>query len=158
VGTDIDRRQILSVKPLRQSKYRNKTCVHFSPKIFIEVVATTTLLGPKSATHDEITVVFAVDILVSWQSQGMTTSLNTFASDTYSQFGEGGIISEILDRISQVTSLSTLCVEFAAWDGVYLPNTCRLILERGFSAVLIEGMTSRVRDLDVLPTEVVCVA
>jgi hypothetical protein len=43
-----------------------------------------------------------------------------------------------LFRISQV-KLDKWCVEFGAWDGVYCSNTCHLIRDKGYNAVLIEG-------------------
>ena len=66
-------------------------------------------------------------------------SLSRFSDNVYSQFGEDGIIREILSRLRTHIELDSWCVEFGAWDGVFLSNTCRLIKEEGFSAVLIEG-------------------
>lgn len=65
--------------------------------------------------------------------------LSNFSENVYSQFGEDGIIREILDRLRSHVRLDSWCVEFGAWDGIFLSNTCRLIREDGFSAVLIEG-------------------
>ena len=67
--------------------------------------------------------------------------------DVYSQNGEDGVIEEILKRISLEARLDHWCVEFGAWDGVYLSNTCRLIREDGYSAVLIEGNARRAEQL-----------
>lgn len=39
-------------------------------------------------------------------------------------------------------------MEFGAWDGVYLSNTCNLIRSRNYRAVLIEGNSERVRQLE----------
>lgn len=75
------------------------------------------------------------------------SNLNAFAENKYSQFGEDGIISEILDRLSKHIGLDNWCVEFGAWDGVNLSNTCGLIRERGYKAVLIEGDSERVKSL-----------
>ena len=77
----------------------------------------------------------------------MLKDLHSFAANTYSQFGEDGIIAEILERISRREPANRWCVEFGAWDGVYLSNTCQLIRDRGFSAVLIEGDPAKVRKL-----------
>jgi hypothetical protein len=44
-------------------------------------------------------------------------------------------------------ALTKWCVEFGAWDGVHLSNTCNLIRHHDFSAVLIEGDGGRVADL-----------
>ncbi len=40
------------------------------------------------------------------------------------------------------------CVEFGAWDGQHLSNTCNLIEKAGYSAVLIEGNSVRIKDLE----------
>jgi len=67
------------------------------------------------------------------------SALSSFSENVYSQFGEDGIIREVLDRLRSRVELDSWCVEFGAWDGIFLSNTCRLIREDGFSAVLIEG-------------------
>jgi hypothetical protein len=79
----------------------------------------------------------------------LTTEVDliSFASNTYSQFGEDGIIKEILNRISSNVSLDGWCCEFGAWDGIYLSNTARLIREEKYRGVLIEGDATRVKDL-----------
>jgi hypothetical protein len=74
-------------------------------------------------------------------------ALNDYSESTYSQFGEDGIIAEILQRLESTVVLDGWCAEFGAWDGVHLSNTCKLIRERSYSAVLIEGDPDRVKDL-----------
>ena len=64
--------------------------------------------------------------------------------DVYSQFGEDGIIEEILGRLPEKDQW---CVEFGAWDGLHLSNTRNLIMSEGYSAVLIEGDRRRFEDL-----------
>lgn len=66
-------------------------------------------------------------------------TLNSFAASVYSQFGEDGIIAEILNRISSAIPLDGWCVEFGALDGIHLSNTYNLIRNKGYRAVLIEG-------------------
>jgi len=73
--------------------------------------------------------------------------LAQYKADTYSQFGEDGIIAECLKRIEGQVPLTRWCVEFGAWDGVHLSNTCRLIREESFSAVMIEGDAQRFEEL-----------
>jgi hypothetical protein len=73
--------------------------------------------------------------------------LSKYQSDHYSQSGEDGVIQEILLRISSKIGLDKWCVEFGAWDGVYLSNTCNLIRNNGYSAVLIEGDKTRAKQL-----------
>lgn len=74
-------------------------------------------------------------------------SLNEFAADVYSQYGEDGIIAEVLRRLPRRAQGDRWCVEFGAWDGVHLSNTHRLVREEGYRAVLIEGDRSRYADL-----------
>ena len=74
-------------------------------------------------------------------------TLNDYSESTYSQFGEDGIIAEILQRLESAVALDGWCAEFGAWDGIHLSNTCKLIRERSYSAVLIEGDPDRVKDL-----------
>lgn len=73
--------------------------------------------------------------------------LSDYADSTYSQFGEDGIVAEILRRITSAIALDGWCAEFGAWDGVHLSNTCKLIREQSYSAVLIEGDAERVKEL-----------
>lgn len=66
--------------------------------------------------------------------------LRDFSLNVYSQNGEDGIIAEILSRFSNAgVSNDEWCVEFGAWDGIYLSNTYSLIKDQGYKAVLIEG-------------------
>jgi predicted O-methyltransferase YrrM len=74
--------------------------------------------------------------------------LAEFARDVHSQFGEDGILGEILSRLGIAgEEREKWCVEFGAWDGMYLSNTYRLIDEDGWRAVLIEGDPARHADL-----------
>jgi hypothetical protein len=67
-----------------------------------------------------------------------------FASNVYSQTGEDGVLSKILEILPD---RDAWCVEFGAWDGRYLSNACNLIENAGYSAVLIEGDKKRCRKL-----------
>jgi hypothetical protein len=58
-----------------------------------------------------------------------------YAANTNSQNGEDGIL---LKALQVIPSTDKWCVEFGAWDGRYLSNTCQLIENYGYSAVLIE--------------------
>ena len=74
--------------------------------------------------------------------------LNGYASDVYSQNGEDGILGELLRRLGVFDRAGEKwCVEFGAWDGVHLSNTCNLIRNHGFRAVLVEGERKRYRQL-----------
>lgn len=67
-----------------------------------------------------------------------------YAKNITSQFGEDGIIEEILRRISP---RSRTCIEFGAWDGHHLSNTYHLWHELGWRALLIEGDPGRCEQL-----------
>jgi hypothetical protein len=73
--------------------------------------------------------------------------LSTFARKVHSQSGEDGIIGEILARIGASASLDRWCVEFGALDGVLYSNTCHLIRDQGYRAVLIEGDRKKYQEL-----------
>ncbi len=66
------------------------------------------------------------------------SSLNKFEKKIYSQFGEDGIIQEIIKRIGE-KNLDKWCVEFGAKDGISDSNTYNLIKNLDYNAVLIEG-------------------
>lgn len=61
-----------------------------------------------------------------------------------SQHGEDGVIEKIFEIIGEKTRW---CVEFGAWDGKHLSNTWRLINQKSWSAVLIEGDKERADNL-----------
>ena len=52
--------------------------------------------------------------------------LNEYAEKKYSQFGEDGILNEIINRIDN-NKLDKWCVEFGAKDGILDSNTYNLI-------------------------------
>ena len=70
--------------------------------------------------------------------------LNAFARDVTSQAGEDGILARILETLPEKTGW---CVEFGAWDGRHRSNSCHLIENSGYAAVLIEGNARRFEDL-----------
>lgn len=70
--------------------------------------------------------------------------LNDFARNVTSQSGEDGIIEKALEVIGQTNKWR---VEFGAWDGKTLSNTYNLIVNKGYSAVLIESKKKRFRQL-----------
>ncbi len=72
------------------------------------------------------------------------TRLAGYAKNIHSQFGEDGIIAKILEMLPE---RDHWCVEFGAWDGRFLSNTCRLIEEDGYAAVLIEGDVEKCKEL-----------
>ena len=56
--------------------------------------------------------------------------------NVYSQYGEDGLISWLVDRIE---TNHKICVEFGAWDGQALSNTFNLVRHSGWNALYIEG-------------------
>lgn len=71
--------------------------------------------------------------------------LRSYASNVTSQFGEDGIIGEILQIIG--SEVPKFCVEFGAWDGRHLSNTWTLINHQGWSGCLIEAHPGRYKTL-----------
>jgi hypothetical protein len=67
-----------------------------------------------------------------------------YQKNIYSQSGEDGILAKILETLP---SRDKWCVEFGAWDGQLFSNTCHLIDEAGYSAVMIEYDKARFKDL-----------
>lgn len=67
-----------------------------------------------------------------------------FTRNVNSQAGEDGIIEKILETMP---ARNGWCVEFGAWDGVFLSNTRNLIQNHGYQAVLIEGSAKKFREL-----------
>ena len=72
---------------------------------------------------------------------------NEYEANLFSQNGEDGVIAEILTRLELLGLKNSWCVEFGAWDGVYLSNTFSLVKNHGFNAVYIEGDQDRYLDL-----------
>ena len=70
--------------------------------------------------------------------------LNDFARNVNSQVGEDGIIEKVLEVIRDTDGW---CVEFGAWDGMYLSNTYNLVKTRNYSAVYIESKLERFQEL-----------
>lgn len=62
--------------------------------------------------------------------------LDSYALNVFSQKGEDGILNKILETIADNDKW---CVEFGAWDGEFLSNTCNLIRNYGYAAVFIEA-------------------
>jgi hypothetical protein len=84
----------------------------------------------------------------------MKKLLSDFRANTYSQFGEDGIIAAIFERMPPRTRI---CVEFGAWDGFHLANTARLFAKESWRAYLIEGDPERFVHLTENVAEFDCV-
>ena len=76
----------------------------------------------------------------------MKNDLSNYKYNKYSQWGEDGILEEILTRLEIKNYDDVWVVEFGAWDGKHLSNTFNLI-EKGANSVLIEGDKNRFNDL-----------
>ena len=61
---------------------------------------------------------------------------NTWLADVGAARGFDAVIETILDALPR---RDRWCVEFGAWDGTLASNSRTLILQHGYSAVLIEG-------------------
>ena len=62
--------------------------------------------------------------------------LLAYSRNVTSQCGEDGIIEHICDVLDPA---NRYCVEFGAWDGVYLSNTCNLIKNKKWRGVMLEA-------------------
>ena len=72
------------------------------------------------------------------------TWLLSFQANVYSQAGEDGVIEKILELLPE---RNLWCVEFGAWDGILYSNTRSLIVNKKYSAVLIESDSEKFKDL-----------
>jgi hypothetical protein len=72
--------------------------------------------------------------------------LLNFRKNVFSQFGEDGIIEEILKRTDLIKK-EIQCCEFGAWDGMHLSNTFNLVKNFSAKAVYIEGDPNKFLDL-----------
>lgn len=73
------------------------------------------------------------------------TSLLNYKRNVFSQFGEDGIIEYIFKVIP--SNKHPWSVEFGAWDGQFLSNTCNLITNHGWSGIYIESDKRKFREL-----------
>jgi hypothetical protein len=69
-----------------------------------------------------------------------------YVKNYLTQFGDDGIIEQIIKELNVETE-DKICVEFGAWDGVYLSNVYNLWKNNGFKSILIEGDNSKYNEL-----------
>lgn len=67
-----------------------------------------------------------------------------YSRNVNSQSGEDGILEKVLELLPE---LDGWCVEFGAWDGVFLSNTRHLIDSKAYSSVMVEANTKRFNTL-----------
>lgn len=72
-------------------------------------------------------------------------NLSKYAANVTSQFGEDGIIAEIIRVLGD--DLPKYCVEFGAWDGKHLSNTWTLVANHGWSVCYVEADRQRYLNL-----------
>jgi hypothetical protein len=70
-----------------------------------------------------------------------------YSKNYLTQFGDDGIIEQIISELD-INNDNKICVEFGAWDGVYLSNVYNLWRNKNFKAILIEGDLNKVNDLN----------
>ena len=70
-----------------------------------------------------------------------------YKKNIFSQYGEDGIIEEIFKRLGNVSDKR--CCEFGAWNGKFLSNTCNLITNHNYEAILIEADKKRFDELNI---------
>ena len=73
-------------------------------------------------------------------------NLLNFKKNIFSQNGEDGILEELNKRLELTEGNNYWCVEFGAWDGIYLSNTYNLV-NKGCNAIYIEGNKKKFKDL-----------
>jgi len=71
-----------------------------------------------------------------------------YKKNIFSQYGEDGIIEEIFKRLESVSDKQ--CCEFGAWDGKFLSNTCNLITNHNYEAILIESDKKKFNELNII--------
>ena len=76
------------------------------------------------------------------------SNLNLFKKDVYSQFGEDGIIEELINRLGKKKNFQ--CCEFGAWNGEFLSNTCNLIRKKNYKAILSEPDKKNLESLIII--------
>ena len=74
-------------------------------------------------------------------------NLHDSKKNIYSQFGEDGILSELIQRLPQ-ESLNYTAVEFGAWDGIHLSNIANLVKSHNFRACFIEANQKKFKELE----------
>jgi hypothetical protein len=72
-------------------------------------------------------------------------SLLKSANNIFSQAGEDAILEKIFQIIG---TRNKWCVEFAAWDGIHVRNTCNLVKNNGWTCVQIEGDPEKFKVLE----------
>ena len=72
--------------------------------------------------------------------------LRKYAKSKYSQFGEDGVIEELIKRLD-ISRNGWVC-EFGAWDGKHFSNTFRLVEDCSYNAVYIEGDKNKYKKLE----------
>lgn len=80
-------------------------------------------------------------------------ALNKFSKNVFSQFGEDGIIEEIIKRAD---IKNRVCVEFGAWDGVLFSNVANLWSNHEWKGILIESEKDRYEDMKKITSNYNC--
>jgi len=70
-----------------------------------------------------------------------------YKKNLFSENGEDGIIEEIFKRLNDVSDKK--CCEFGAWDGKLASNTCNLITNHNYEAILIEANKKKFDELNI---------
>ncbi len=94
----------------------------------------------------------ALSLRVGVMGKIMIQFVEKYGANIYSQNGEDGIISEILNRIKVKKKI---CVEFGGHDGKYCSNTRRLI-ECGWKGYMydIDSLSPEVEEKQITPENV----
>ena len=72
-------------------------------------------------------------------------ALKKFEKNIYSQFGQDGVLENILSRIGPLENIN--CLEVGGWDGVLLSNTCNLVRKFNSNCIFIESNKKKYNQL-----------
>ena len=86
------------------------------------------------------------------EESGQKSPYLTYANNHMTQFGEDGIIRQLMVELDLISEDNVVC-EFGAWDGVYLSNVYDLWRYNGLKAILIESNGTRLNELNKISTK-----
>jgi hypothetical protein len=80
----------------------------------------------------------------SMENDAMKKSANPWLLDAHTDETYTALVAKMINMLPQ---RNNWCVDFGAWDGLVGSDSRNLVVNHGFSAVLIEGNKDRFRDL-----------
>ncbi len=71
--------------------------------------------------------------------------LKKFESNVYSQFGQDGVLKNILSKLGPLEEIT--CLEVGGWDGVYLSNICNLARNFNSNCIFVESNKKKYKEI-----------